>query len=192
MEPLETGSYEVEMKFPVADPSKLRQQLLGMGPERESVVEQVDLYFAHPQRDFAVTDEAFRLRSVNESNYFTYKGPKLGQVAKTRQEIEIPLGSGHEFARQAEAMLVALGFEPVARVQKTRQSFAFSWQGWDLEAALDDVHRVGGFVELEVLVDGSRVELAQQMLLDLARQLGLKNSERRSYLELLLEQRNEP
>ena len=190
MEPLEMGTYEVELKFPVANLTDVRQQLTRMELVEESVLEQVDLYFSHPQRDFAVTDEAFRLRSVNGENYMTYKGPKLGQVAKTRQEIEIPIGLGTAMARQAEAMLVALGFDRVARVQKIRQRFAFSWQGWDIEAALDEVQQVGQFLELEVLVDGSRVEQAQESLLDLARHLGLENSERRSYLELLLSHRD--
>jgi adenylate cyclase class IV len=46
---------------------------------------------------------------------------------------------------------------------------------------------VGTFVELEIVSDEEGVEQAKKHLATLAGELGLSGSERRSYLELLLE-----
>ncbi len=59
---------------------------------------------------------------------------------------------------------------------------------WDrsVEVALDDVERVGQFVELELSADEAGVAAARDCLAALAAELGLSAHERRSYLELLL------
>lgn len=184
-----SGHFEVEMKFPVSAHDAIEQQLLALGGTREATVTQVDRYFAHPARDFAKTDEAFRLRIIDQQNYLTYKGPKLDQVAKTRKEIEIPLGSGGVIAQHTTALLGALGFSTVAEVHKSRRIIELSWRNWSIEAVLDEVADVGSFLELEVLVSAEQLAAAQQVLLELSQHLGLTQSERRSYLELLLELR---
>ena len=86
--------YEVELKFPVADPQSLANKLTAMGATILPAQEEVDLYFAHPSRDFVQTDEALRLRRKGDANCITYKGPKIDATTKTRREIELPLTSG--------------------------------------------------------------------------------------------------
>ena len=44
-----------------------------------------------PCRDFAQTDEALRIRTVGDTSFVTYKGPKLDATTKTRRELELPL-----------------------------------------------------------------------------------------------------
>ena len=71
--------------------------------------EQVDTYFSHPARDFAATDEALRIRSIDQENFVTYKGPKLDATTKTRREIdglERKLGN-EKFVERAPAAVVA-------------------------------------------------------------------------------------
>ncbi len=84
-------------------------------------IEQIDRYFNHPARDFGVTDEALRLRSVNGQNWITYKGPKLDQTTKTRRELELPLADGEEWPHEYGELLAALGFRAVREVHKTRR-----------------------------------------------------------------------
>ena len=55
-----------------------------------------------------------------------------------------------------------------------------------LHACLDDVESVGQFIELEVVADEKLQEAARRAILAVAGELGLRESERRSYLELLL------
>jgi adenylate cyclase class 2 len=50
---------------------------------------------------------------------------------------------------------------------------------------LDNVEKVGSFVELELLVDESDLDEARECIRATAETLGLRHSERRSYLELL-------
>jgi adenylate cyclase class 2 len=55
---------EVEMKFPVVDFATVERCLTAWGARTEALRADVDLYFNSPDRDFAQTDEAFRLRRI--------------------------------------------------------------------------------------------------------------------------------
>jgi adenylate cyclase class 2 len=57
---------------------------------------------------------------------------------------------------------------------------------------LDEVEGLGAFVELELAADESGLEEAKSRIASLALELGLSDSERRSYLELLLDARPGP
>lgn len=176
---------EVEQKFRAADADSVRREALRMGGEALGVVEQSDEYFAHPARDFAQTDEALRVRRVGDEALVTYKGPRLDAHTKTRRELELPLGAAaEEFPR----LLEALGFTSVATVRKRRERLRVACEGRTLELALDEVEGLGAFVELETLAEESELADAQHAVSSLADRLGLTQSERRSYLELLLEE----
>ena len=118
----------------------------------------------------------------------TYKGPKIDKTTKTRREIELPLGEQPETPDRWRELLEALSFKAVAEVRKARRKVDVAWQGTTVTLTLDDVHNVGTFVELEIESDEAGVERAKSQLAALADELGLVDSERRSYLELLLEE----
>jgi adenylate cyclase, class 2 len=180
---------EVEQKFRVADVSSLQRQLAALGFEERETVTQVDCYFGHPLRDFARTDEALRLRQEGDFNYITYKGPKLDATTKTRREIEIPLAPGPQTATEAANLLEALGFTRVAAVRKRRVHSTLRWQDREISVSLDTIVELGNFVELEIVTSQNDMAAARECLTSLASRLGLANSQRRSYLELLLETR---
>ena len=106
---------EVEQKFRVADTEGVRKKLVALGATFHEPIRQVDLYFAHPQRDFAQTDEALRLRQVGSENYMTYKGPKLDQNTKTRHEIEVGLAAG-ALAAGCSGFLIFCGVDAVPTI----------------------------------------------------------------------------
>ncbi len=178
---------EVEQKFPVADLHEVEQRLVAAGARFGRPVVQVDRYFAHPARDFARTDEALRLRQSGDRSVITYKGPKLDQATKSRAEIELPLPATDSAIDDFSGLLVALGFSPVAEVRKTRRTANLQRGEWSLEVAVDDVERLGSFVELEVAGTEETLEAARDCVASLAAELGLSGGERRSYLEMLLE-----
>ena len=178
--------YEVEQKFRVVHFDAVRQVLRPLGPAWRAGVVQRDRYFAHPQRDFTETDEALRIRSTDEDHWITYKGPKQQHVVKTRQEIEVPLGSGPKRADEFTRLLEALGFHSVAVVTKRRLPFSVVADGWEFNGTLDEVEGLGTFVELELLVGEDEIAAAQRAVQGLARQLGLADRETRSYLEMVL------
>ena len=180
-------TYEVELKFPLEEPDQLTTQLSQLQAEAGPPLRQRDLYFAHPKRDFAATDEALRLRSVGERNVLTYKGPIVDDQTKTRREIEIPFADGTNAAEAVRNLLNVLGFREVRTVAKTRIPYGIRWEDRRVELVLDDVEGLGTFVEIELLADEEGRDAARDSILRLAAHLGLDNSERRSYLCLLLE-----
>jgi adenylate cyclase class 2 len=182
---------EVEQKFRLLERSAIDARLASLNPSPPTATVQVDCYFAHPNRDFARTDEALRLRREGELNYITYKGPKLDQATKTRREIEVALPAGQPTADETAELLQALGFSRVAEVTKHRVESKVHWQGWEVGVSLDDVVGLGNFVELEIMADQRAVDAARECLASLAAHLGLGNCERRSYLELLLANPNQ-
>jgi adenylate cyclase class 2 len=174
--------YEVELKLR-ADHDAVRERLADLGATRRRRVEQRDTYYDHPDRDFAETDEAFRVRRVHDGDEaetrLTYKGPLVDEHSKTREEQESTVGDGEAVA----AMLDRLGFDPAATVAKTREEFALG----DHLVALDDVAGVGQFVEVEREVEAG-VEAARDEARAVVRDLGLDPDDgiRTSYLEMRL------
>jgi adenylate cyclase class 2 len=181
-------SIEVEQKFRVADHAEIVARLTQLGATLHGEFEQRDTYFAHPTRDFAVTDEALRVRRVGQQSYITYKGPKLDAVTKTRREIELPVASPDGF----DELLVALGFTPVADVLKSRRVMRVERIPFSIDVALDKINGLGSFVEVEVAAEMADLDAARAQIAQLASELGLTDNERRSYLELLLAAATEP
>lgn len=180
---------EVEMKFPLEDHAGMERVLAALSSELPQTRVEEDQYFNAPDRDFAGTDEALRLRRVGACNVVTYKGPKQDSQTKTRPELEVPLGNGDDVAAHFAQLLLHLRYRPVARVRKTRQVFRMKIENFQVEACLDEVDGVGRFVELEILAAEDQFEDAKKALLGLAARLGLKGMERRSYLQMLLQNR---
>jgi adenylate cyclase class 2 len=182
---------EIEMKFPVSDFASVEKALRDRGAQDPRVLQETDHYFNAPDRDFARTDEALRVRRIGRANFVTYKGPRRDKQTKTRTEVEVPLAEGEEVAIGFQRVLQHLGYRPVLVVRKERRILSLSCPPFRVEACLDRVVDLGCFVELEIVAEENRLDEARQALLDLAQQLGLKNFERRSYLELLLAQQGQ-
>ncbi len=148
---------EVELKFRLADRQALERQVAEFVEHSDEPIRQVDVYYAHPARDFARTDEALRIRRVGDDNYITYKGAKLDSQTKTRREIEVPLASGAAAAADTAALLEALGFSRVAGVSKRRSHSTLRWQDHTVAMAIDQVDDLGDFVELEIMAEPAEV-----------------------------------
>jgi adenylate cyclase class 2 len=170
---------EIEIKAR-ADHEALRKILKQAGAAMEKMVEQSDSYYNAPHRDFALTDEALRLRDQGGQVYMTYKGKKLDQGSKTRKEVEVEVAD----LKKTEEILLSLGFRKTLEVHKTREIYHLD----GAEICLDRVEGLGDFVELETLaVDESSMAERRDMLIDTLRGLGVKDGLiRESYLEMLL------
>jgi adenylate cyclase class 2 len=178
---------EVEVKYAVDDFGPLEAALAARGVAAGPPRCDADTYFNAPDRDFANTDEAVRVRSIGAKNFVTYKGPKIDRETKTRLEIEVPLADGEDVAADFVRLLTRLGYRPVAVVRKTRRVAAFTRDGFDMQATLDEVDDVGRYAELEVVAPEWQADAGKAAVLSVAAELGLTRPERRSYLQLLLE-----
>jgi pantoate--beta-alanine ligase len=181
---------EIEQKYAGADFDGLAAALQHLGATGPEVHVEADQYFNAPDRDFARTGEAFRLRRVGARNYFTYKGPKRqGAAVKVRTELEIALPDGDAAAREHAELLGCLGYRAVAVVRKTRSSYHLRREGLSATVCLDEVDELGRFAEVEVLAAEDQAGAVQDALQRLAAELGLSRVEPHSYLHLLLQKR---
>src|SRR5439155_17659443 len=96
---------EVEMKFPIENCAAMEPRIRAIGGVLHETRREVDHYFNAPDRDYAQTDEALRLRQIGSRNVLTYKGPKQDQMTKTRKEIEVPLADGDDVAKAMRNLL---------------------------------------------------------------------------------------
>ena len=177
---------EIEQKFARADFAALERRLAEWGAVLAEEHTESDHYLNAPDRDFAKTDEAFRLRRIGETNYLTYKGPKRADVVKVRTELEIRLPDGEQAATDFLRLFTHLGYRPVAIVRKHRRAYKLNRSGFDVTVCLDDAEGLGHYAEVEVLAPEDRRDAARAVLSETAAALGLTNVERRSYLGLLL------
>lgn len=181
-------SFEVEVKYRRVDHDQLVRRLAELGAEAKGRVDQEDSYMNHPSRDFAVTNEAFRIRRIGDDNRITYKGPKHAGPTKTREEIEIPFAAGAGPFGDLARLFENLGFRSVATIRKRRETFHLRFEDHDLEIALDRAEGLGDFAEIETIAaDAADLPRAQRAVLELAKRLALTDVETRSYLRMHLE-----
>jgi len=177
---------EVKLALSPAEARALGDRLAEAGAQLLGEHMQTDVYFRHPVRDLASSDEALRLRVDGERLLVTYKGPKLDPPRKTREEIEFPLLTD---LAHAKALLERLGFTSAATVRKRRREFRLPGEpgGHDgVVVSLDQVDELGCFCEIEVQT--ATVEHGRSVLANALGRLGLeaKSPIAESYLELLL------
>jgi len=169
---------EVEVKAQAHSLRDVEKKLRQMGALKMADVVEEDTYYSHPKRNFALTDEALRIRMCAGRATITYKGPKLDARSKSREEINIEVLD----VKEARLMLERLGFSNVAVVRKKRRIFHL----WKFELCLDRVECVGEYVEIEARVPKNRYRTMLNSAISLLEKLHLGKTERKSYLELLL------
>jgi adenylate cyclase class 2 len=183
--------FEVELKFRLnkrQTHAEIAARVESLGGLRKKHIDQEDTYLAHPGRDFTKTGESLRIRRENAHCVVTYKGPRRRGPVKIRREIELPIGiEGHDPGEFID-LFRTLGFRPRATIRKRRVAYGLSWGGRIFAIGLDDAGDVGRFVEVETIAaDEADIPPARHALERLARTLGLRHVEPRSYLRMNLE-----
>ncbi|MGB3907911.1 MAG: class IV adenylate cyclase [Methanomethylovorans sp.] len=157
----------------------LRERLAAMGAKPEGIQEHLDTYYNSPVRDFSITDEALRIRSVNGRSVLTYKGKKIDPVSKTRPEFETEVDGDN-----ARSILIALGFIESGTVYKKREVFSYQ----DMTIALDSVEGLGEFIEVEKQADHNIDDHCDEIFAFIEKlDIRKEDSIRTSYLEMVLE-----
>ena len=164
---------EVEIKARIENREEFEKKLKSLNAEFVREVIEEDEYFNHPCRDFAQTDEALRIRN---DYTMTYKGPRVDRDTKSREEINLKIDD----LNKARNLLISLGFKSVAKVVKRRRYYKIG----ELNIAVDILPELGDFVEVECI---GEYEPCREKVMELAKELGLRDFIRKSYLELVLE-----
>lgn len=180
-------SLEIEVKAKVNALDAIEKKLIEQDAVYLGEATEEDHYFNSPVRDFSKSDEALRVRVTNSEgrnlhSEITYKGPKLSQKTKTRRELTVNVDD----TRSAIELFHELGFRPVTVVMKTRRKYKLN----DIYIFLDRVEGLGSYIELEYHKE-TDIETGEKVLMDFLKSLGIEKMERRSYLELLLDNPHE-
>lgn len=167
---------EIEIKARIKDPLQIEKNIQKLGGSFKKEVDEDDIYLNHPERDFEKTDEALRLRRTEGRVFLTYKGPKLDNLTKTREEINLAV----EDLEKAREIFKNLGFTEVLPVSKKRRYYSLP----PYEIMIDHVEGLGPYMEVE-----KRGEYDPEELFEFLADLGVsrEDTETRSYLELKLE-----
>lgn len=162
---------ELKLRIPALEPVEERLRALGFA---EQIPAQAELSVLWDRNgELLSAGCALRLRSYAGGTLLTWKGPRVPDPQlKIRPERETTV----EDAEAMEAILRALGFEPVMRMAKTRAV----WVREELEACLDETP-FGCFMELEG--EAQAIKAAMEEL-----HLEASHIEPRSYPTLFREQ----
>jgi len=180
-------TYEVEVKIPIDDSENVIKRILENRGKELNAETQSDIYFDHPCRSFAETDESVRVRQRIPSDgtkglaEITYKGPKVDRTTKTRLEYTSEVND----IDATLSILEHTGFTHVAKITKHRVFYVVD----DITISVDEVEQVGLYIEFELLAESnSDLERSRERIFELINQLGLDSSNtiRASYLELFL------
>lgn len=184
---------EVELKFPVDDLKNYRYRLIKLQAQFKGEENHQDEYFSHPLRDFLATGESLRIRTIDNRVWLVYKSPKYSSSVKARDEVNIELVndpmpdfSGFDNYSKAREFLVLLGFNLMAIVVKKRESYVITHNGHNIVVALDEVERLGNFVEIEVMADSTTIDDAEQTVLEIANSMNLRSPTEMNYFTMLL------
>lgn len=178
---------EAEVKLPVGDSESVKEKLLKMGFREIGYLEERDIYFDNQQGDIRTNGEALRVRETKDRfsgkshSQINFKGKKLDMCTMTREELE----TGVENGAVCRNILQAIGYAPAGpEVIKDR----IILQEEFVTACLDDVHGLGKFLELEILVNSEEEkDAAIGRIEKILNSLGYQISDtvRMSYLSML-------
>jgi len=165
---------EVEVKYRLdkSQISKIEKKIKEIGGIKRETIEETDVYFTSPSRDFIKTKECLRIRHNAKGTEMTYKGGSTAEMEKEKQfwkeEINIPINVS---VLDAVKFLEQLGFTQVAIVKKTRVHYDIGSQ----KVFLDELDGCGFFVEIENFsTETKKKERALAENKELAEKLGLE------------------
>lgn len=190
---------EVEIKVAISNPDLLKENLKKLKGKYIISLDHEDTYYNMPRklRNFKKTDEALRLRKSIEFNknnkenttstrsFITYKGKKIDQTTKTREEIEVEIKNLEKMKKLFEN----LGFREIFTIKKERELYEFNFKNEKIEVLIDFLPILNqNFMEAEVIVESVKeVALVKEKLFEFLKKIGISKTDsiRESYLELI-------
>jgi adenylate cyclase class 2 len=153
---------EIEAKMKVANLAPVRRRLARSGGRRVRAELETNMFFDRPGAKLRRSGRGLRIRRATDSGgsercTVTLKGPLRPGRLKSRDEIQFKVDD----PKAARALLEELGYSLTLSFQKRRES----WEFRRCEVSLDELPRLGCFVEIE--------GPSQQRIMSARRALGL-------------------
>ncbi len=138
---------EVELKFRVKNREKLMKKLDDLGCKIENVVMQSDSVYVDDLNSVESKEGSIWLRVRKENGRVELNCKKQSNKIQESQEIEF----GVDSYEKANKFLEALGYHKWVVVNKKRLKTRYL----DYNLCIDEVEKLGTFIEIELLVDES-------------------------------------
>lgn len=166
---------EIELKLALSE-KKFKEISKKLEKEAEyiSTSHQIDDYYTPLKNSFLRPKHPFEwlsIRNRDAKTLINYKHwyPENAKYTTHCDEYETEVSDKD----QAEKILKALNYEKIISVNKIRKTYFY---GKDLEIALDEVKRLGYFIEVEARNDFGSVEKAREKILEFTKYLGIKDT----------------
>ena len=161
---------EIELKFKVENKDKIISFLENNNCEISNVVCQYDTIYVGDLNNVESVEGSvwLRVRKTDDVVELNYK--KQSAKKMESQEIEFEVNS----YEKANSFLKALGFKEWVQVNKKRQHSKYN----DYNICIDEVERLGTFVEIELLIDEDNDIDYEEMLLGVAKEMGIDTNNR--------------
>lgn len=164
---------EIEVKLRVKDLAGLKNKLEFLGCELSFPIKQHDLIYTK-KGDSSIWEGnksgyvVMRLRQEDDRAIFNLKQQRSNELDSIEVETKV------DKPEAIKNILAILGYEPQVEVKKIRQKGRFK----DYEICLDEVEKLGAFVELEKMTDDEvDAEKIQEELLLALEFLGLSRED---------------
>jgi adenylate cyclase, class 2 len=169
-----TAMREIEIKLKAPNLDLIVEKLVKLGCEISEPKTQEDRNFVHKDDtkwfETAKKDYVYpRLRiQGGKPLTFTVKKPLKNEMDCIEHELHV------DSAEELSAIMTLFGYVPGVTVKKTRRTTAYK----DYTITLDEVEKLGSFVEIErVVSDGDALKIQNQMFHFAEQTLGLKRDD---------------
>lgn len=161
---------EIELKFKVDNIDDIISFLEKSNCEISDTECQYDTIYVQNLDNVESTEGSvwLRVRKTDEKIELNYK--KQSAKKMESEEIEFEVGS----YEKANAFLKALGFKEWVQVNKKRRYTKYQ----DYNICIDEVERLGMFVEIELLVNEQNDINYEEQLLNVAKEIGINRDNR--------------
>ncbi len=171
---------EIELKLPVGDHHQIRQTLLAHSARLLGDTRELNIFYDRPDNSLRQAGQGLRVRIEHAPNnaappqtLITWKGPGVSALMHNRPSIDFYVSP----PEAAEPFLLALGFVRKMAFEKRRQS----WLLADCRVELDELPRLGRFIEIEGPSEAAVLTVRHHLKLDSC------PAESRSYASMVAE-----
>ena len=162
---------EIELKFQVDNLEKIKQHLLNLDCEFSKDIIQKDVIYVPDINDTSNAEGKIfiRIRSVNDKSELTLK--QQSKKIMQSKEIEFEVSDFNS----ASDFLETIGLTKWVTVEKKRITTKYK----DFNICIDDVKRLGQFIEIEVLTNEEhQTDYYETKIIELAKELGININKR--------------
>lgn len=176
---------EIKIKLNKTDLERVRKRLKETTKFVDSTQE-IDKYFNAPHKDFlkpALPRQYLRIRYRKNAGFITYKYDYFNKDGEKTHNDEYE--SAIESPEAVEKILRAVDFKNFVIIDKQRERYQYKKS---FDVALDEVKKLGYFIEIESLKDFGGIRKTRRKLFAFAQSVGIDPSlrEKKSYVYMML------